>query len=99
MCKNARNLSRELKFLGATSYQRWQSTAPPQDNGLKTSLQGSGTEAQHETLRCGDFMRTGVKIMSRGMRSMTALPGLLAVAGYQNRDMLAEFCKRQELSA
>jgi uncharacterized protein YidB (DUF937 family) len=36
-------------------------------------------------------MRTGVKNMSRGMPSMTALLGLLAVAGYQNRDKLAEF--------
>jgi uncharacterized protein YidB (DUF937 family) len=28
--------------------------------------------------------------MSRGMPSMTALLGLLALAGYQNRDKLAE---------
>ena len=28
--------------------------------------------------------------MSRGMPSMTALLGLLAIAGYQNRDKLAE---------
>ena len=28
--------------------------------------------------------------MSRGLPSMTALLGLLAVAGYQNRDKLAE---------
>ena len=28
--------------------------------------------------------------MSRGMPSMTALLGLLAVAGYQNRDKIAE---------
>jgi len=31
--------------------------------------------------------------MSRGMPSMTALLGLLAVAGYQNRDKLAEMLK------
>lgn len=31
--------------------------------------------------------------MSRGMPSMTALLGLLAIAGYQNRDKLAEFLK------
>jgi uncharacterized protein YidB (DUF937 family) len=31
--------------------------------------------------------------MSRGMPSMTALLGLLAVAGYQNRDKLAELLK------
>ena len=31
--------------------------------------------------------------MSRGMPSMTALLGLLALAGYQNRDKLAEFLK------
>ena len=32
----------------------------------------------------------GVNNMSRGMPSMTALLGLLALAGYQNRDKLAE---------
>jgi uncharacterized protein YidB (DUF937 family) len=32
-------------------------------------------------------------IMSRGMPSMTALLGLLALAGYQNRDKLAELLK------
>ncbi len=31
--------------------------------------------------------------MSRGMPSMTALLGMLAVAGYQNRDKLAELLK------
>ena len=31
--------------------------------------------------------------MSRGMPSMTALLGLLALAGYQNRDKLAEMLK------
>lgn len=31
--------------------------------------------------------------MSRGMPSMTALLGLLAIAGYQNRDKLAEIFK------
>lgn len=31
--------------------------------------------------------------MSRGMPSMTALLGLLAIAGYQNRDQLAELLK------
>lgn len=31
--------------------------------------------------------------MSRGMPSMTALLGLLALAGYQNRDKLADFLK------
>ena len=31
--------------------------------------------------------------MSRGMPSMTALLGLLAIAGYQNRDKLAELIK------
>ena len=31
--------------------------------------------------------------MSRGMPSMTALLGLLAVAGYQNRDKIAELLK------
>lgn len=33
--------------------------------------------------------------MSRGMPSMTALLGLLALAGYQNRDKLAELFKTQ----
>jgi uncharacterized protein YidB (DUF937 family) len=33
--------------------------------------------------------------MSRGMPSMTALLGLLAIAGYQNRDKLAELLKGQ----
>jgi hypothetical protein len=31
--------------------------------------------------------------MSRGMPSMTALLGLLALAGYQNRDKLAEMVR------
>ena len=31
--------------------------------------------------------------MSRGMPSMTALLGLLVIAGYQNRDKLAEMLK------
>ncbi len=31
--------------------------------------------------------------MSRGMPSMTALIGLLAIAGYQNRDKLAEMLR------
>ena len=31
--------------------------------------------------------------MSRGMPSMTALLGLIALAGYQNRDKLAELLK------
>ena len=31
--------------------------------------------------------------MSRGMPSMTALLGLLALAGYQNRDKLADLLK------
>jgi uncharacterized protein YidB (DUF937 family) len=31
--------------------------------------------------------------MARGMPSMTALLGLLAIAGYQNRDKLAELLK------
>ncbi len=31
--------------------------------------------------------------MSRGMPSMTALLGLLALAGYQNRDKIAELLK------
>ena len=33
--------------------------------------------------------------MSRGMPSMTALLGLLALAGYQNRDKLSELLKGQ----
>jgi uncharacterized protein YidB (DUF937 family) len=31
--------------------------------------------------------------MSRGFPSMTALLGLLAIAGYQNRDKIAEFLR------
>ncbi len=31
--------------------------------------------------------------MSRGYPSMTALLGLLAIAGYQNRDKIAEWLK------
>ena len=34
--------------------------------------------------------------MSRGMPSMVALLGLLAVAGYQNRDKIAEFRERNK---
>ena len=37
--------------------------------------------------------------MSRGMPSMTALLGLLAVAGYQNRDKLSELLKGASNSA
>src|ERR1044072_2590759 len=33
------------------------------------------------------------RTMSRGLPSMTALLGLLALAGYQNRDKLAELLK------
>ena len=32
--------------------------------------------------------------MSRGMPSMTALLGMLALAGYQNRDKLADMFKQ-----
>ena len=32
--------------------------------------------------------------MSRGLPSMTALLGLLAIAGYQNRDKIAEMLGR-----
>lgn len=35
--------------------------------------------------------------MSRGMPSMTALLGLLAIAGYQNRDKLAELLKGADI--
>jgi uncharacterized protein YidB (DUF937 family) len=34
--------------------------------------------------------------MSRGFPSMTALLGLLAVAGYQNRDKIAEFLRGEQ---
>lgn len=34
--------------------------------------------------------------MARGMPSMTALLGLLAVAGFQNRDKIGEFLQRQQ---
>mgnify|MGYP006948755538 CR=1 FL=1 len=37
--------------------------------------------------------------MSKGYPSMTALLGLLAVAGYQNRDKLAELLKGHEPTA
>jgi uncharacterized protein YidB (DUF937 family) len=40
-----------------------------------------------------DPERAGDLMMSRGMPSMTALLGLLAVAGYQNRDKLSELLK------
>jgi uncharacterized protein YidB (DUF937 family) len=42
---------------------------------------GAGVADHHLTLEAN---------MSRGMPSMTALLGLLAIAGYQNRDKLAE---------
>src|SRR5882762_6784511 len=51
----------------------------------------AGTD--HKIGRC---RRRDLKLetnMSRGMPSMTALLGLLAIAGYQNRDKLAEMLK------
>ena len=44
------------------------------------------------SLRCKPDLRTEQN-MSRGMPSMTALLGLLALAGYQNRDKLAEMVR------
>jgi hypothetical protein len=52
-----------------------------------------GTEPVSERYR-GSREHCGVEKMSRGMPSMTALLGLLAIAGYQNRDKLAEMLNR-----
>jgi uncharacterized protein YidB (DUF937 family) len=51
-----------------------------------------GTEQTSERCRHPSNLRWSKK-MSRGMPSMTALLGLLAIAGYQNRDKLAEMLK------
>jgi uncharacterized protein YidB (DUF937 family) len=52
----------------------------------------NGTERTSERCRHRSDLRRRKK-MSRGMPSMTALLGLLAIAGYQNRDKLAEMLK------
>jgi len=44
-------------------------------------------------------MRLGENTMARGLPSMTALLGLLAIAGYQNRDKIAEMLKGAGASA
>jgi len=49
---------------------------------------------QHQAERCCRSIHSGGGTdMSRGMPSMTALLGLLALAGYQNRDKLGELLK------
>ena len=53
-------------------------------------------DAAWNSIRCGTLLRRvqwRVLDMSRGMPSMTALLGLLAIAGYQNRDKLGELLK------
>jgi uncharacterized protein YidB (DUF937 family) len=52
----------------------------------------NGTEPTSERCRHRSNLRWSKK-MSRGMPSMTALLGLLAIAGYQNRDKLAEMLR------
>src|ERR1700740_779615 len=44
------------------------------------------------SLRSG-WIADGRQTMSRGFPSMTALLGLLAIAGYQNRDKIAEMLR------
>ena len=46
-----------------------------------------------------EIMHSWSRNMSRGMPSMTALLSLLALAGYQNRDKLAELLKGKRLRA
>jgi uncharacterized protein YidB (DUF937 family) len=57
-------------------------------DGLKTQL-----EPTPERRVCVAAIQRQELNMSRGMPSMTALLGLLALAGYQNRDKLAELLK------
>src|SRR3982751_1345801 len=58
----------------------------------------AGTETGIER-SCRSHSAIGAKKMSRGMPSMTALLGLLALAGYQNRDKLGEMLKGATSSA
>src|SRR4051794_27185939 len=51
----------------------------------------NGTRARIKRWRAGSQQQE--RSMSRGMPSMTALLGLLALAGYQNRDKLGELLK------
>ena len=57
---------------------------------------GCGQPRAGTDFKIGRCRRRDLKLetnMSRGMPSMTALLGLLAIAGYQNRDKLAEMLK------
>ena len=63
-----------------------------------TSSASQGTSrADLEPDQCGGVADNDAPMMelkmSRGMPSMTALLGLLAIAGYQNRDKLAELLR------
>jgi uncharacterized protein YidB (DUF937 family) len=63
-----------------------------------TSSASQGTSrADLEPDQCGGVADNDIPMMelkmSRGMPSMTALLGLLAIAGYQNRDKLAELLR------
>jgi uncharacterized protein YidB (DUF937 family) len=55
-------------------------------------VDGCGEPTGREHVAVGS---TRSMIMSRGFPSMTALLGLLAVAGFQNRDKLAELIRNQ----
>src|SRR6478672_10696297 len=61
-------------------------------HNLQWRAESLGTEPTSERCRHPSNLRSSRK-MSRGMPSMTALLGLLAIAGYQNRDKLAEMLK------
>jgi hypothetical protein len=56
---------------------------------LPIALTSSGGE-EPISLRPVSQVSTRIREMSRGFPSMTALLGLLAIAGYQNRDKIAE---------
>src|SRR5215510_11614697 len=57
----------------------------------RTSARSSVVElSEHPASLRSGWIPDGRQTMSRGFPSMTALLGLLAIAGYQNRDKIAE---------
>src|SRR5258708_1422896 len=72
------------RMLGLSRQRAW--------HNLQWRPGSPGTERTSERCRHPSNLRWSKK-MSRGMPSMTALLGLLAIAGYQNRDKLAEMLR------
>src|SRR5260370_17829542 len=72
------------RMLGLSRQRAW--------HNLQWRPGSPGTERTSERCRHPSNLRWSKK-MSRGMPSMTALLGLLAIAGYQNRAKLAEMLR------